>query len=528
MAAPVGRSLGPSLRRREPQVFLALAGTALVAACVAPLVSLAVREGASWATAAELLGGSGAAALLLRSLGLSAAVTLLALGVGVPLGVVVGRTDARGRSAAWLLHAFPAFLPPFLLALGWFHLLGAGGLAGTGATSRVLFSEAGVVLVLALAFAPIVTSLVAVGLQALDPSLEDAARVAAGPLRAVVRILLPSAAPATVLAAIVVFTLAFSELGVPMFLRVEVFPAAVFSRLGAIDYAPGEALALVLPLLPLALLLLAAERRLVGLRSYAVLGLRSPRADRLSLGRGRTAASLALWLAALLSIAPIAALAARALSGGGFAQVSAWISRAPWNSLGSAAVAATVVVAIGLVVGHAAARRLPGAAFLDAAAVLAFVTPAALLGVGIVGLWNRPGLQWVYAGTGILVVGYVARYAVLGVRTIGALVAQTPPHLEEAAAVAGAGYARRLGRILVPLHARGIGFAWVLAFVFCLRDLETAVLYYPPGGEPLTVRIFTLEANGPEPLVAALALVHVALTAAVVAGGGFLVRRRPA
>ena len=293
------------------------------------------------------------------------------------------------------------------------------------------------VLVLALAFAPIATSLVALGLQALDPSLEDAARVAAGPFRAVTRILLPSAAPAAALAAIVVFTLAFSELGVPMFLRVEVFPSAVFSRLGGIDYAPGEALALVLPLVPLALLLLVAERRLVGVRSYAVLGLRSPRPDRLSLGRGRTAASLALWLAAVLSVTPIAALAVRALSGGGFAQVGAWISRAPANSLSSAAVAATAIVAIGLVVGHAAARRLPGAALLDAAAVLSFVTPAALLGVGLVGLWNRPGLQWVYATPGILVVGYVARYAVLGVRTIGALVAQTPHHLEEAAATVG-------------------------------------------------------------------------------------------
>jgi iron(III) transport system permease protein len=495
---------------------------------VAPLVSLVAREGASWATAAGFLGESGAGALLLRSLALSAAVTLLALGIGVPMGVVVGRTDARGRSAAWLLHAFPAFLPPFLLALGWFHILGARGLAGSAATSRALFSEAGVVLVLALAFAPVATSLVALGLQALDPSLEDAARVAAGPFRAVIRILLPSATPAAALAAIVVFTLAFSELGVPMFLRVEVFPSAVFSRLGGIDYAPGEALALVLPLVPLALLLLVAERRLVGVRSYAVLGLRSPRPDRLSLGRGRTAASLALWLAAVLSVTPIAALAVRALSGGGFAQVSAWISRAPGNSLSSAAIAATVIVAIGLVVGHAAARRLPGAALLDAAAVLSFVTPAALLGVGLVGLWNRPGLQWVYATPGILVVGYVARYAVLGVRAMGALVAQTPRHLEEAAATVGAGYARRLGRILVPLHARGIGFAWLLAFVSCLRDLETAVLYYPPGGEPLTVRIFTLEANGPEPLVAALALVHVAMTAALVAGGGLLLRRRSA
>jgi iron(III) transport system permease protein len=122
----------------------------------------------------------------------------------------------------------------------------------------------------------------------------------------------------------------------------------------------------------------------------------------------------------------------------------------------------------------------------------------------------------------------VARYAVIGVRTIGALVAQTPVHLEEAAATAGAGFARRLSRILVPLHARGVGFAWLLALVFCLRDLELAALYYPAGGEPLTVRIFTLEANGPEPVVAALAVVHVAMTAAVLGVGGWLLRRSAA
>jgi iron(III) transport system permease protein len=82
-----------------------------------------------------------------------------------------------------------------------------------------------------------------------------------------------------------------------------------------------------------------------------------------------------------------------------------------------------------------------------------------------------------------------------------------------------------MSRILVPLHARGIGFAWLLALVFCLRDLEMAVLYYPAGGEPLTVRLFTLEANGPEPVVAALAVVHVVITAALLGLGGFALRR---
>ncbi|HYU15853.1 MAG TPA: hypothetical protein VEL05_07275, partial [Candidatus Acidoferrum sp.] len=61
--------------------------------------------------------------------------------------------------------------------------------------------------------------------------------------------------------------------------------------------------------------------------------------------------------------------------------------------------------------------------------------------------------------------------------------------------------------------------------VFALRDLETAALVYPPGGETLTVRIFTLEANGPAGVVAALAAVQVAMTAAAVATGLLLIRR---
>jgi iron(III) transport system permease protein len=77
---------------------------------------------------------------------------------------------------------------------------------------------------------------------------------------------------------------------------------------------------------------------------------------------------------------------------------------------------------------------------------------------------------------------------------------------------------------VIPIHARAIAAAWLLAMVFSLRDLETAVLYYPPGGETLPVRIFTLEANGPPATIAALAVLHVAITAVVVALGLGLLR----
>jgi iron(III) transport system permease protein len=100
--------------------------------------------------------------------------------------------------------------------------------------------------------------------------------------------------------------------------------------------------------------------------------------------------------------------------------------------------------------------------------------------------------------------------------------------LEDAAAAAGAGAFRRLGRIVLPLNARGVLGGWLLALVFCLRDLETAVLFYPAGREPLTVRLFTLEANGRPAVVAALAVAQVAMTAAVLGLGLLAFRLRGA
>ena len=526
MAATVGRSLTGFWRLRQQAIVLSAAGAALVVCSALPLAGLLAEAVMASGRALSAWSSPRPWVLAGRSAALSALVTLLALAFGVPLGVLLGRTDAFGRRIAGLLHTLPVFLPPFLLALGWFHVFGRRGVLESERASRVLFSEAGLVIVLGLAFAPVATSLVALALNGIDPGLEEAARLVARPLRVVVQILLPAAAPAVVLAAIVVFALSFSELGVPAFLRVDTFPAAVFARLGGIDYSPGEAFALVLPLAPVVLALLAIERRLVGTRSFAVLGLRGAQRETLKLGRWRGLATVAIWTAALVSCGPVLALLAGAWHGDGFARVGPWVGRAPWNSLVAGAGAAAGITLIGLVVGHAAARGLPGHRVLDALAVLAFVTPAAVLGVGIIDTWNRPGLRFVYGSLAILVVGYVARYAVIGVRTIGVVVSQSAPQLEEAAAAAGAGFVRRLATIVAPLHARGVACTWLLAFVFCLRDLETAVLFYPPGREPTTVRIFTLEANAPEPVVAALASLHVAMTAALVAGGAWLLRRR--
>ena len=134
-----------------------------------------------------------------------------------------------------------------------------------------------------------------------------------------------------------------------MFLRVDVFPGAVFARLGGIDYAPGEAFALALPLLPLAFLLLALERRFVGPRSFAVAGLRGMAREPIALGRWRAVVSLAVWLLVSIALAPLLVLVFQAGRGGGLAELPNWVGQAPWNSLLSGTVAAAVIAVLGLV-----------------------------------------------------------------------------------------------------------------------------------------------------------------------------------
>ncbi|HZZ84925.1 MAG TPA: ABC transporter permease subunit [Anaeromyxobacteraceae bacterium] len=521
----MGRSL--ATRWEQPAVF-ALAAAVFAAVALLPMLSLGgeLLRGDALSHAARALSAPRTWKLFAASLGFAGAVTAIALVIGVPLGFVLGRSDLPGRRLALWLHAFPVFLPPFLLALGWFHLLGRGGLLGSEVTARALFSPAGAVLILALGLTPIVTALVAIALQAVDPSLEEAALLAGGPWRTATRILVPLVRPAVALGALVVFALAFSEMGVPSFLRVGLYPGMVFSRLGGVDYAPGEAFALALPLFGVALLLLAFERAAAGRRSFAVLGARSREVPALRLGRWRVAATLLAWSGAVIPLAPLAALALRATRGGGFSRIGPSLGSSVGNSLTASISAAGAVLILAIVIGHAAARGRRPALALDALAVLAFLTPATVLGVGLIATWNRPATQAIYGSGAIVAVAFAARYGAIGVRAAAVSFAQGSVHLEEAAAVCGAGFVRRLARILVPMHARGLAAAFLLALVFCLRDLETAVLLYPAGEEPLTVRIFTFEANGSEAVVAALSCVQVAVTAAALLAGSVLLFRR--
>jgi iron(III) transport system permease protein len=120
--------------------------------------------------------------------------------------------------------------------------------------------------------------------------------------------------------------------------------------------------------------------------------------------------------------------------------------------------------------------------------------------------------SFICASPAILILGYVAQYAILPMRVVSASLGAVPRSLEEAARLSGAGWLMTMRDIVAPLAGRGLLAAWLIGYVFSLRDVAISIVVYPPGADTLPVRILTLMANGAPSLIAALCVILIVIT----------------
>jgi iron(III) transport system permease protein len=186
------------------------------------------------------------------------------------------------------------------------------------------------------------------------------------------------------------------------------------------------------------------------------------------------------------------------------------------NSLVSAAVGATMmtVLAIGLGYARARSRRRAGM-LMDVLYIAMFSVPSTIVGVGLIGLWNRPGPMGAAYGTGLmLVVAYIARFLPVAALMVAAGVRYVPMSHEEAAALAGAGWLRTQLRVTLPQIRLALLACWIITFILAFGDLGASILVAPAGEATLPIQVYTLIANAPPSQVAVLALLQI--TVAVV------------
>ncbi|HLG29920.1 MAG TPA: ABC transporter permease subunit, partial [Candidatus Brocadiales bacterium] len=183
-----------------------------------------------------------------------------------------------------------------------------------------------------------------------------------------------------------------------------------------------------------------------------------------------------------------------------------------FRSLLYASTGATCLVVFGFILGYLLERKALRFYYAaDTIAIFLFALPSTVIGIGLISLWNTQATNFIYASTAIILFGYIAQYTALGERIMAATFSQVPHSMEEAAQTVGVGWFRRLSGILISLTKRGLIATWLVGFIFCLRDVGITMMVYPPDHDTLPVRIFTLMANTPEEVIAALCMAMVVI-----------------
>jgi iron(III) transport system permease protein len=500
---------------------IGLAFVAFVVCCVLPVAYLlATTLGSARSVYAVAALDSRQQGLLFTTALLGIGTAALATAIGAPLGMVLARVPLRRRGVVRVLAGAPVFLPPYIVALAWVNL-------GWDWLSEWTYSLPAAIVILSLVLYPLSMLATEVALRRIDGRLEEAGLIVAPPGRVLRRISLPLVAPSVLGAALVIFVLAVSEFGVPGLLRVRVYTTEVFTAFAAF-YDFSRAIALAVPLLVLCVAVAAVAAALFGDR--LVTTRRSLAVSPVVFHAWRRPALASVVLVVAIAVAlPMLILVREALGARSVAAAGGSID-AIVNSLLLAAAGATVVVAVAVCLGYAqarASRRVRHAA--QVLMVALFAVPSTIIGVGLIGLWNRPGPLGVLYGTdAMLLLAYLARFLPVATLILAATAQTVSMSQEEASAVSGVGWLRTVHGIVLPQLRVGVADAWVIAFVLAFGELGASILVVPPGEATLPIRIYTIIANTPSSNVAMLALLQSAVIFGPVAAFGMVASRREA
>jgi iron(III) transport system permease protein len=440
---------------------------------------------------------------------------LLATAIGAPLGIALARITLPRKALLRLALAAPVLLPPYIAGLAWTYFGSSRGwltgLTGSDLLSAWTYSLPAAIVVLSVVFYPVSMLATEVAMRRIDGRLEEAALMVTPPGRVLRRITLPLAAPSVTAAALMIFVLAISEFGVPGLLQVRVYTTEVFTAFAAL-YDFSRAILLTLPLLLLCMIVAAAAATLLGERLVTTRRTGGTRPAQFDEWR-RSAAIAAIAVLAVALVLPLAILISEALDARSLWVVLAGSGRAIVNSLLLATIGATAVVGVAVWLGYARARAGRGIGqAADILFIVLFAVPSTIVGVGLIGLWNRAGLLGAVYGTdAMLLLGYLARFVPIAALALAASTRYVPVSHEEASAVSGARWIRTMGRIVLPQIRLALAASWVIVFVLAFGELGVSILVAPPGEATLPIRIYTIIANTPPSHVAALALLQTAV-----------------
>ena len=182
---------------------------------VLPLVAMAARV--DWPGFVDLLTTEASLDALSLSLRTATASTVAAVLLGVPLALVLSRSQVPGRRFVRSLVLLPLVLPPVVAGIALLYTFGRNGLLAEPLDAlgvQVAFSTLAVVIAQTFVALPFVVLSVEAALRSADRRHEDvAASLGAGPTTVLRRVTLPMVWPGVASGAVLAFARALGEFG---------------------------------------------------------------------------------------------------------------------------------------------------------------------------------------------------------------------------------------------------------------------------------------------------------------------------
>ena len=448
----------------------------------------------------------------LNTLVFAASTTLFAMAIGLPIAWLAERTTIGGKPIIYGIMTVGLLIPGIFVAMGWTFIAHPRigflnhwlvSLFGLEEGPINIGTPFGMGFVQGLNLAPLAFIFTVQMFRAMNPLLEEAARISGLGFAATLRrVTLPLATPGILAAGIYVFTVAIATFDIPAVLglgnRVYLFSTYMFVQTFPQEYVPryGITGAIGTAMISVALLLTFWYGRVLSRGNrYQVITGKGYRPKPIDLGRWALASwALIAFYALMAKVLPIMMIAFVAfspyvappsldmlsqLSLSNFYRVN-WelVMRGLRNTVTLMVVVPTVVLLFSFCVSWLVVRSRSRARYaLEFGAFLPHTLPEVLFAIGalLAALFVLRDFVPLYDTVWLIAIVYIVVRMAFATRALNGALLQVHKELEEAASVAGLSILRTARRVVLPLIKSTILSVWIWTMLLVYREVTVAV-----------------------------------------------------
>ena len=461
--------------------------------------------------------------------------TLLAF----PLAWLIGRTNLYGRKFFRSLFVLTYMVPPYVGAMAWLRLLNPNvGTINQWIRALLHLSDApgpmnvyslpGLIWVLSTFYYPYAFITISRAMEKMDPSLEEASRVSgASPLKTVFTVTLPLMMPSLISGALLVFVSAASCYGIPSIIgspgRVHTVTTRIVEYVSLGQQGLNDATGMAVFLMVVAILILFLSDVVLAKKQYITVSGKSVSPAIVDLRRWRIPLTILVSLFAVIVILiPFATIFSTSfkIDVGKSMLSSENFTLTNWktvfgrietvnclkNSLIYGAVAATVGIVIACTMSYLLQRtKIRGRKIPDFLITLGSGTPSVVIALGLImTMKGNFGIN-IYNTAYIMIIAYLIKYLMMGMRTVVSAMSQIHVSLEECSQIAGASWLRTMFRITGRLIFPSIAAGWFLIFIPSFYELSMTTLLYSSTTKTIGFQLYEYWTFTSQPMACAMA-----------------------